>query len=66
MRWKLFFYNNPKENWNGKINRKNNYGLKSGITPPNDHELEGFEKDIMHMAANVEFRQTERCFNPMQ
>jgi len=32
---------------------RKNYGFESGVTPQNDHDLDGFERKIMHMAENI-------------
>ena len=50
---------------NGNDNKKENYGLRSGVMPPNDHDLDGFERDMMNMAANEKFRPIELCLNPI-
>ena len=61
MRWKLYFHKNPSEN----TNCKNTFGFKSGVTPPPDDDLDSFESDMMHMAANVKFKKMDMCTNPM-
>ena len=48
MRWKAFFYLQPKDPTK-KINTKNNYGFKTQKSPPFNKLLQNFEYDLLCM-----------------
>ena len=56
MRWKAFFYLQPKDPTK-KINTKNNYGFKTQKSPPFNKLLQNFEYDLLGMIKKIEFKE---------
>ena len=56
MRWKAFFYLQPKDPTK-KMNTKNNYGFKTQNSPPFNRLLQNFEYDLLGMIKKVEFKE---------
>ena len=58
MRWKAFFFLNPKADG---TNREN-YGFKSTKTPPVIEELKEFEERVTSLIQNIEFENKRNDF----
>ena len=67
MRWKAFFYlknenDSSESSDNEDTQTNNNFGLKSKRSPPFIKEMADFERDMLSIVENVEFRRTN---NPL-
>ena len=58
LRWRTFFYLNPK----AKSNEKKTYGFNSYNNPPSIPELKQFEDGLISIVKNVQFRQVKNTF----
>ena len=59
IRWKTFFFLNPKDRPKEQPNR---HGFKTPKNAPQSRELVNFESDVTHLIANIEYRETSSNF----
>jgi hypothetical protein len=65
MRWKAFFYlkANPDSSTDSEEDtREDHYGLKSRCSPPQIEEMADFERDMLQMIENLQFRKINEPF----
>ena len=66
MRWKAHFFlkgNKNEEENNGETEDQNEYyGLKSKRTPPQIDDMANFERDLLSIVDNLQFRQVQNNF----
>ena len=58
MRWKAYFYLNPEAN--GK--QKETFGFNSKNTPPQIPAMLNFEKRLLNVIENIQFKKVKCCF----
>ena len=58
LRWKAFFYLNPKI----KVHQHENFGFKSKRTPPCINEIKEFENELIQLMHNIEFKNVHNVF----
>jgi hypothetical protein len=67
MRWKAFFFLNPvskADESDGKIQHEK-FGFKSKKTPPQIDEIINFERELLGMVENIQFRDVSDSFQSM-